>query len=290
VAAIAAITGPHRIDLLSLLSRTAPRHLPSTPSSSPSASPGSSGRHRGATLSTAGAVFQGLLRTPLPTPTFSGFRRGRRGSRPRHHRRAGLSSLRHPVLASWALSSPSCSSSAWPAEAGIPVRNAPALGVIVNAFCNGGHHVLILHGLGNAPARDHVLAHGDLGARRHQPDPPGGRLPCWREFIVIYLHARGPEPARSSARNRPLQLGVDVEKTRRVLFFAASFITAGAGVALGAHRFRGASSCLTSSRMNLRLGLPAAAAGELPVRRDLPRGRRHAGPHGSRPETSFPWG
>ena len=46
-------------------------------------------------------------------------------------------------------------------------------------------------------------------------------------FIVIYLHARALN-LLVIGEEQALQLGVNVEATRRVLFFAASFITAAA--------------------------------------------------------------
>ena len=99
-------------------------------------------------------------------------------------------------------------------------------GVIVNAFCTAAIMFLISTASGTRLHGIMFWLMGDLGLADTSQTLLGG-VALLAGFVVIYLHARSLN-LLVIGEEQALQLGVDVEKTRRVLFFAASFITAAA--------------------------------------------------------------
>jgi iron complex transport system permease protein len=230
VAAIAAITGPHRIDLLSLI-----RQDPAAAASPEHTIIFSVRIPRillaaivGATLSTAGAVFQGLLRNPLADPYILGVSGGAAVGAVLGII-AGLDVLPFgvPVLAFLG------SLLTIFLVFGVAGRRREAQsgtlllsGVIVNSFCTAAIMFLISTVSGTRLHGIMFWLMGDLGLADTSQTLLGG-VALLAGFIVIYLHARALN-LLVIGEEQALQLGVDVEKTRRVLFFAASFITAAA--------------------------------------------------------------
>ena len=229
VAAIAAITGPHRIDLLSLLRQdgaaASPEHTIIFSVRIPRILLAAV---VGATLSTAGAVFQGLLRNPLADPYILGVSGGAAVGAVLGII-AGLDFLPFgvPVLAFMGSLATivlvfGVAGKRRESQSGTLLLS----GVIVNAFCTAAIMFLISTASGTRLHGIMFWLMGDLGLADTSQTLLGGAA-LLAGFIVIYLHARALNLI-VIGEEHALQLGVDVEKTRRVLFFAASFITAAA--------------------------------------------------------------
>ncbi len=230
VAAIAAVTGPHRIDFLSII-----RQDPSATASPEHTILFSVRIPRillaaivGATLSTAGAVFQGLLRNPLADPYILGISGGAAVGAVLGII-AGIDFLPFgvPVLAFLG------SLITIVLVFGVAGRRREAQsgtlllsGVIVNAFCTAAIMFLISTSAGSKLHGVMFWLMGDLGLADGKQTLLGG-IALLAGFVVIYLHARSLN-LLVIGEDQALQLGVNVETTRRVLFFAASFITAAA--------------------------------------------------------------
>ena len=99
-------------------------------------------------------------------------------------------------------------------------------GVIVNAFCTAAIMFLISTASGTRLHGIMFWLMGDLGLAESGQTLLGAAA-LLAGSAVIYLHARSLN-LLVIGEEQALQLGVDVEKTRRILFFAASFITAAA--------------------------------------------------------------
>ncbi len=230
VAAIAAVTGPHRIDLIALMrqgiaSDTSPEHTIVFSVRIPRILLAAV---VGATLSTAGAVFQGLLRNPLADPYILGVSGGAAVGAVVGII-AGLDILPFGIPALSALGSFASIVLVF-GVAGrrgeTPSGTLLLSGVIVNAFCTAAIMFLISTASGTRLHGIMFWLMGDLGLAESGQTLLGAAA-LLAGSAVIYLHARSLN-LLVIGEEQALQLGVDVEKTRRILFFAASFITAAA--------------------------------------------------------------
>ncbi len=230
VAAIATLTGPHRIDLLALLRQGGDAV------SSPDYTIVFSVRLPriilaalvGAALSTAGAVFQGLLRNPLADPYILGISGGAAvGAVLGIIARVDFLPFGVPVLAfAGALISILAVFGTAGRRRETQAGTLLLAGVIVNAFCTAAIMFLISTRAGTRLHGVMFWLMGDLGLADTGQILLGG-IVLVAGCLVIYGYARALN-LLVIGEEQALQLGVNVEAVRRVLFFAASFITAAA--------------------------------------------------------------
>jgi iron complex transport system permease protein len=230
VAALAMFTGPHQIDVLSLIRQGG------AAVSSPDYTILFSVRLPriilaaivGAGLSTAGAVFQGLLRNPLADPYILGISGGAAVG-------AVLGIIAGVVFLPFGVPVLAFAGSLITIVAvfGAAGRRRETqtgtlllAGVIVNAFCTAAIMFLISTRAGSRLHGVMFWLMGDLGLADTGQILLGGVV-LLVGCIVIYRNARALN-LLIVGEDQALQLGVNVETVRRILFFAASFITAAA--------------------------------------------------------------
>ncbi|MBK7497402.1 MAG: iron chelate uptake ABC transporter family permease subunit [Candidatus Omnitrophica bacterium] len=228
----------------------------------------------GAALSMAGVVFQALLRNPLADPYILGISGGAAvGAIIGILIGAALLPLGIPLLAflGAALTVIIVFGIARPA-AHLRSNTLLLAGVIVNAFFSAIIMFLISTSTSSDVHKVMFWLMGDLSLATTREITLTGTI-LFIGFAILYSHAR-PMNLIVVSEETALQLGINVEKVKKILFVAASLITGVANVGKRDHRFRRAlhPSCDANAA---RSRSPASSSRILPFRRHLSRDRRH---------------